>query len=73
MTKAKTKRVRIAVAVNAKGDFFARGMKDGDTDPAVTLSRWDLDVSGGWLAQIAEIEVQLPEDPAVVQGEVVDG
>lgn len=67
----KTKRVRIVVAVDREGQATATTNVHGSiTQEALDeLSR----LSGLLRFTLIEADVPLPKEPAVVQGEVVDG
>ena len=68
-----TKRVRIAVAVDPVGEVWTAQMED-DEGPVTALETMFGDLPWGMTVSIVEADVPapLPEDPAVVRGEVVD-
>lgn len=69
-----TKRVRIAVAVDPSGMFTAFAMDSHERDPRNPLLEQSLlDGMEGERISIVEADVPMPEEPAVVRVEVVDG
>lgn len=76
-TKTKTKRVRIAVAVDDLGNWAVVPLFDEDSigDARTRLNEWEMDdhLGDGYRVTVVEADAKMPEEPAVVQGEVVDG
>ena len=67
-----TKRVRIAVATDRRGRAYAAPMRDGATAVEALENDYGDDMKDLRLS-IIEADVPLPEEPATVRGEVVDG
>ena len=76
-TKTNTKRVRIAVAVDRDCSWFARKTYLADSiddirDSLDKIVKQGL-IDAGYRLSIVEADVPMPEEPAVVRGELVDG
>ena len=73
----KTKRVRIAVAVDSVDNWAVVPVYDGETVHYARrrLNEWEMDdhLGDGYRITIVEADVHMPEEPPVVRGEVVDG
>lgn len=70
--KGKTKRVRIAVGTDRSGSVYVAPMRSW-ASPSEALEHDYGDDMKDLRLSIVEADVPLPEEPATVRGEVVDG